>query len=570
MQQSISTDHRGAALVIDILAEKGVSEVVLSPGSRNAPLILAVVHHPKMHYKVIVDERSAAFYALGIAQQRGEPVALICTSGTALLNYAPAVAEAYYHSLPLIVLSADRPEAWIDQEDSQTIRQYKALEHFVKGSYQLSSEIYSDEGHWYTNRTLNEAINRAVSGKPAPVHINISISEPLYGLDREYWGGEERIVRTITPSDSLSAVDIAYLAQRIVQRPRVMIVVGFLPPNSALTEALKAWAARDNVVVLTESISNQREESFITTIDRVLAALPDNKESYRPDTVISFGGALVSKQIKQFLRDSELSEHILLYKGEQLVDTFTHLTTQIAVDPASFLSQLLPQVAESIHSDYAQRWRAVTQVAEEQHNTFAQRVEWSDWLAFDTLLSRMPCGSKLQFSNGTSVRYAQLFTYPQVARCDSNRGTSGIDGSTSTAIGAAMVDCESLMVLITGDISFMYDANALWIRQLPENLRIVVMCNGGGGIFRYIIPESGWGECMEECFETAQQVDVAAVAALHQIAYREASSVAQLHEVLTSAAWQHGKGAMILGVNTPRTVNDKVLKSYFFHLKGEL
>ena len=244
----LTTDKEGIKILIEVLKEKGIRQVVLSPGSRNAPLLVAFAREKQIRHFVVLDERSAAFMALGMAQQSGVPVALVCTSGTAPLNYAPAIAEAYYQRLPLIVITADRPVEWIDQDDSQTIRQQAVFRNIVKASYQLPAELFHADEHWYANRLVNDALNTALKGRQGPVHLNIPLRESLYGL-RDYPEREVRTIECIDPAPSLSVGVMQRLVDIFDHCPKVMILAGFHRPDFRLREALHRLAGYPNVVV---------------------------------------------------------------------------------------------------------------------------------------------------------------------------------------------------------------------------------------------------------------------------------------------------------------------------------
>ena len=241
----LTTDKEGIKILIEVLKEKGIRQVVLSPGSRNAPLLVAFAREKQIRHFVVLDERSAAFMALGMAQQSGVPVALVCTSGTAPLNYAPAIAEAYYQRLPLIVITADRPVEWIDQDDSQTIRQQAVFRNIVKASYQLPAELFHADEHWYANRLVNDALNTALKGRQGPVHLNIPLRESLYGL-RDYPEREVRTIECIDPAPSLSAGVMQRLVDIFDHCPKVMILAGFHRPDFRLREALHRLAGIGN------------------------------------------------------------------------------------------------------------------------------------------------------------------------------------------------------------------------------------------------------------------------------------------------------------------------------------
>lgn len=564
--ERVSSEKEEVKILIEVLVNKGIKQMVLSPGSRNAPLIMACMREEELQHFVILDERSAAFFALGLAQQSGKPVALACTSGTALLNYAPAVAEAYYQRIPLIVLSADRPEEWIDQDDSQTIRQDGVLANLVKASYRLPAEICREEDRWFANRIVNDAVNCALKGRRGPVHINVPLREPLYGL-RSYVPETSRTIRYVDTAPVLEQAEIKVLAQQWTVCPKVMILAGCHAPDSRLKKALARLSALKNVVLLTETLSNAGNDRGIGTIDRVLSALPEDKrKEYAPELLVTFGGPLISKQIKSFLRTYPPEEHWSIDRSEHPADTFQAMTVQVNLEAEDFFPALGDEIQDTVESDYAARWQERKEEAGQIHTAYVEAAPWCDLKAFSVLLPSLPAGSRLQVANSTPVRYAQLFEYSQVERMDGNRGTSGIDGSTSTAAGAA-VAFQGMTVLITGDMGFLYDSNALWNPYLPARMKIIVMKNGGGSIFRFI-PGPSELEELEECFETVQEVNVEGFARIHGLNYYRAGGVEELETVLP-AFWYEQDRPALLEIVTPRRENARLLKGYFESLKNK-
>lgn len=562
--QEKTSDKEGVRLLTEILVKKGIKRVVLSPGSRNAPLSMAFAREKRLEHFVVLDERSAAFFALGMVQWSGEPVALACTSGTAPLNYGPAIAEAYYQRLPLIVLTADRPVEWIDQEDCQTIRQNGLFANIIKASYQLPGESRDEEERWYADRLINDAVNYALRGRRGPIHINIPLREPLYG-ERVYPEDYVRSVELLGAAPALAPEIADELAGQLNGCPKVMILAGFQLPDEQLKACLREWAVLEQVVILTETPSNLDSEHHIGMIDRVLSTIGErDKEEFAPDLLITFGGSLISRQVKAFLRRYKPARHWSIDQGDHPADTFQALTTQIDLPPVGFFKSLAGKLT-SLPSGYARRWRLQKKISDARHDAFARTVGWCDWKAFSMIWSAIPAGTALQLSNSTPVRYAQLFECPQVLRVDCNRGTSGIDGSTSTAVGAAVLN-EGMTLFVTGDMSFLYDSNALWNKYITPRFKIIVMKNGGGGIFRFL-PGSSEVEELEECFETVNDVDVRGFALLHHFHYFHASDAAQLEGVLPVFFSKLERPA-ILAVETPRKLNAVALRSYFERLKG--
>lgn len=565
---STTTDKKTVQIIVALCAQKGVKHVVVSPGSRNAPLSIAFNREERIECYVIVDERSAAFFALGLAQRTGGPVALVCTSGTALLNYAPAIAEAFYQRIPLIILSADRPTEWIGQDDSQAINQQQIFQNFTKFNCQLPVEINCDDEAWHVNRSVNEAINLAVSGRKGPVHINIPLREPLYGTTPQN-NLPQRVFNQIESNSLLADSVLQDLKNRLSKSPKIMILAGILPAHEkeSFEGIIRQIEKIGNVIVLAEPISNIQTPLSIRTIDRVLNVISaEESEVFRPDLLISFGGALVSKQIKTFLKNNPPKEHWYIGKGEVHIDTFRQLTALIQVEPSTFLEQFFVNYPD-LGSDYASQWEAKAHIALQRHNHFMASAPWSDLKAFEVINSALPQDTDLQLGNSSAVRYAHLFPQAKLNSIQCNRGTSGIDGSTSTAAGAAWVSTV-MTTFISGDISFFYDSNALWNKYLSANLRIIVMKNGGGSLFRFI-PGPSDVEELDDYFETAQELNIEKMASLYELAFYSASSEEDLIAILPQFYAPHSK-AVILEINTPRLENDKVLKEYFREMKNNM
>lgn len=470
----------------NLLVEHGIRRVVVSPGSRNAPLIVALTRCEKLDIEVVVDERSAAFIALGISLTSGLPVALVCTSGTALLNYAPAVAEAFYRKIPLIVVSADRPKEWIDQDDSQTIVQAGALANYVKRSYDLSVDR-SEADRWYANRLINDAIISAASGRPAPVHINIQLDQPIGAMIRKNDAETFRKIDILDAEPSISVAMARDLGRKLASPVKVMVVAGFMPPDKTVDQALRRLAAMPNVVVLTETISNLHGSEFIDSIDSTIAViLPDDVEKYCPDTVITIGGAIVSRHVKQLLRSHRPTEHWHIGVSRTTIDCFQSLTMRIEMNPRTFLPMLASAMQpHRAYSDYADLWSVAKNKALSRRQSYAAKSPWSDFKAFSTLIPLLPRRWNVHYSNGTPIRYAQIFSNHEYHRCECNRGVSGIDGCTSTAIGASLA-YNDVTLLVSGDMSAHYDIGALGCGYLSARFKMVVVRNGGGGIFRFI------------------------------------------------------------------------------------
>lgn len=574
----INTTNIYCRQIIDLIKSHGVGTVYCSPGSRNTPLLLAAEACEDLAKRVVIDERSAAFQAYGSALVEQRPVALICTSGTAVLDYAPAIAEAYYAGIPLIVVSADRPREWIDQDDSQTIRQYGVLDHIVKGSYDVraipegSAREYTEEVKWTVNRTVNEAMLKALEGKPGPVHINVQLAEPLGSMEVTA-EMEERVVTLVCQEETLPQATIRNLAEEAASS-KVMLVAGFCAPDNRLDKAVRTFAAYPNVTVMAETLANLHDPQPLSTmIDAVLCDMTEEqREAMRPDIVISMGGALVSRMLKQYLRDYPPRQHWSLGHSNYFCDCFKTLTHKIEVASAPFFRQLCGAIRKSRRKeqcDYSAVWLQRRKESLANTRVYIDKAPWTDLKALHCILTN-GAFDNLFVSNGTVVRYSQLIPHSCHAEyC--NRGVSGIDGSTSTAVGGAWA-YKGRTYLISGDISWLYDSGASALGDIPYDMRMIVMDNGGGGIFRFVKSTSGIPEeIRERYFCVSHLPGPSDIAAAYGIEATEAEDMAQLEEGLT---WlkEVSDFPRLLVVKTPPQESAEVLTGYFRkmrHTDGE-
>lgn len=524
--------------IADLMVMHGVETAYISPGSRNAPLVIALDAKKEIAKHVVVDERSAAFQALGCSLVSRRPVLLVCTSGTAVLNYAPAIAEAYYAGVPLIVVSADRPAEWIDQDDSQTIRQNGVLGSFVKGSYDLraipegSLREFSADSMWTVNRTVNEAMIKALDGKQGPVHINVQLGDPL----GDYCDAPELSQRKVALVKTREAIDVNDLKSMasILSSSKVLLVAGSMPPDDTLIKAVKSFAGLPNVAVMAETLANLHDVSGCSSmIDSVLCRLTDEeKMAMRPDIVISIGGALVSRMLKQFLRSFPPLYHWNVGHTNYFCDCFKCLTEKVDVSPSSFFRQIYSVVRKIRISpdvdNYSAAWLNLRLKAKDIADKYIECCGWSDLKAFDILMKRMAFDN-LFVSNGTPVRYSQLLPHKCHAEyC--NRGVSGIDGMTSTAVGAAHA-YKGRTLLISGDTSWLYDSGASALCDVPPMMRMVVIDNSGGGIFRFIKSTSGIPEnILDRYFCVSDHSDVAVLSTAYGIETIDADNEVSLCE----------------------------------------
>ncbi len=542
---------------------KGIRHAVISPGSRNAPLSILFTRDDSIQIHPIVDERCAAFFALGLAQQIHQPVALICTSGSAALNYAPAISEAYYQQIPLLVLTADRPPELLDTSDGQMINQQEIFKNFVIGSYTYPFDGPSDILNWHQQRIINEAIDRAKIWR-RPVHVNVPFREPLYELDNVT--NDIKSTSYIFPiTASLPEHDILALANQWNKTDKIMLLIGCHRPSKKLNEIVEKFNSFENLVIATETTSNVILNNTIKNVDIVLSTLKDEeKEEFKPDLLITFGTNLISKQIKLFLRKYSPKAHWHLSPILFFPDSFHSLTHKIGIVPTNFLNAVLPYIDDK-ESDYKKRWMEKKAGAVEKAQDFIETLPYCDLKVFETILENLPSGSNLQMGNSTPVRYCQYLPPREDITYNSNRGTSGIDGCVSTAMGAATT-LNTPVTLVVGDLSFMYDSNALWTHNHPSNLKIIVINNQGGNIFRFI-PGPDEFEEFEEIFEAKHKHDFEHLAYHYGIKYERAPSIKSLEKSLKKIYEEDG--CFILEVITPGEINGQILRNFFKYLSKE-
>lgn len=565
-----------------------IEHVVISPGSRNAPLTLSFTADSFFKCYSIVDERSAAFFALGIAQQLKKPVALVCTSGSALLNYYPAIVEAYYAQVPLVVISADRPPYLIDKGDGQTIRQDGVFFNHIGDQVNL----IQDASHAYLKRqsglgiffqskqelqqeqeaikaSNTKLVRQALTSAYAanwPVHLNAPFEEPLYQLE------EISIAENPMKINAKShfEYDWELLLEHWNKAKKKLLIIGQCSYEQLSKEVINLLGATDDFLVMTETTSNAHHQNFIERIDSLLIPL-ENKNNdqlwldLQPDLVITIGGAIVSKKIKQFLRTYAPKQH--WHWGLTTAnDTFFKLNQHLELGVTTILSKLQSSSNEN-DSSYKSRWISTYQQIIADTNTYLEGIEFSD-LWVHAQLSKLNLGHVLvHYANSASIRYAQLIPNLSTKRLYCNRGASGIDGSTSTAVGASMT-YPGISLMISGDLSFLYDSNALWNAYLHKNFRIIVINNSGGGIFR-ILPTAIEDKNFETYFETPHQVNIEALCKAYGLSYSRATDKNTLLEALTTFL-SASKQPKLLEVQTPKELNDVVLTSYFEFLTNQI
>ena len=553
----VYSNKENVNILTSLLVAHGVSYAVVCPGSRNAPIVHNLVTCPDIDCFSVTDERSAGFYALGMAQATLSPVAVCVTSGTALLNLLPAVAEAYYQHVPLVVISADRPPQWIDQLDGQTLPQQHALGRFVRKAVSLP-EPHNEEEHWFCNRLVNEALLAARQRGDGPVHINVPLTEPLYEFTVDSLPDERRITYTAPCVDKRL---ITKCSGMFWKASRPMVVVGQSSKEKLIADDFAEISGF--AVVLNEALSIGCGACHF---DELLCQeqLPDDLV---PDFLLYVGDTLVSRRMKQFLRKLPKDVPVWAISEDGAVhDTFKSLCGVIEGHPAdaiASLGDLAPMKRRRGTSPFFDRWDEFLAETDEKIEDFTPG--YSQMAAVKCLEEMLDDDDDFvtHYANSMSVRLANIYACHYVF-C--NRGVNGIEGSLSTAAGFSL-ETDQTVYCVLGDLSFFYDSNALWNEELRGNLRILLLNNGGGGIFEKF--EGLQGSPARERFVMAKHhASAEGICHSYQVAYRAAHNMDELEEGIYWLQQEQGERPMLLEVFTDSANDAKIMKAYYDRFRG--
>lgn len=548
----------------------GIKHVVISPGSRSAPLVLAFAQHKNFVIHTAIDERSAAYMAMGMAQQKQRPVILICTSGTAAANYYPAVAEAFYQKIPLLVLTADRPEELLDQQDGQMINQQNLYGQHVRGFYQLNAYPHGSENHRETTVMVSEAIGKTSFPAKGPVHINVPLKEPLYPntlSTKELLTLEKSILKWLNQHvykaiDKISDKDFSELEQAWVGSSKKMILIGQGAMHENWITPLVKLKEQGDVVILADVVSNKHSMANVFAYDKLIsAANPQTLKNLAPDLLISFGGPVLSKSLKNWLKQQQPKWHFRIQQEPEVVNTYGNVTQVLKAG----VDETLQQIAaitwnKKPDTSFVEFWKNADEKISKKITDFASKQQWSEMHVTHHILKHIPEGANLQLSNSSMVRYVSwLGNLNPSWIINSNRGTSGIDGCTSTAIGAAKVNLRPT-VLFTGDLAFLYDKNAFWINNIPKNIRVVVFNNGGGGIFTLIDGPTKHKQ-FAHLFTTPHQRSVKSVATDNGLDYYFCDSYSKLNKIMQQF-FEPTNGPAVLELKFDMQTNAKIFEAF--------
>ncbi|MFN3850603.1 MAG: 2-succinyl-5-enolpyruvyl-6-hydroxy-3-cyclohexene-1-carboxylic-acid synthase [Spirosomataceae bacterium] len=554
--------------IAEICAQKNITDVILCPGSRSAALTISFARHPSITTYSIPDERSAGFIGMGMALQSGRTVAIVCTSGSAAYNFAPAVVEAYFQEIPLLILTADRPSEWINQYDGQTIYQREIYGKHVKKSFDLPVEYSNSDAVWQIERVANEAINLSQAEPKGPVHINVPIREPFYpnGTEKISFNRDVRIINQFKSEKVISKSDWNEILDIWESSDKKLIAVG--QNNLNLSEILSKISTEFSVPVLGDVISNlHRNAEFISSQDIFLSS--NLNPELRPDLLITCGKSFISKSFKQFIRANKPKFHIHIQENSDVIDPFQSLTHKLEISPNYFFEKLFSDLdfqkfREGDEEDddfYIAQWRDLDVKAKSKLYKYLDGVPFSEFKVVEEVLQTLPDDSILHLGNSMPVRYANIIGTSPNSEIEvyCNRGTSGIDGILSTAVGQALKTDKTVVCLI-GDVSFFYDRNALWNNYLPKNLRVIVLNNQGGNIFRIIDGPSRQPE-LEEFFVTKQNYSAQKTAEDAGIDYYYSENEIQLKDIL-SYFYLETNRCKLLEIKIDAEISTEVFKNY--------
>jgi len=563
--------------IAEICARHGITDVILSPGSRSAPLTLAFARHPayRGRLRVVPDERAAAFIGLGIAQATRRTVMLVCTSGTAGLNYAPAVAEAFFQQIPLLILTADRPPEWIDQLDGQTIRQRNLYGAHAKAAFDFPADTSHPDAKWHAERLINEAINLTQAGPAGPVQVNIPLREPFYPKAGEeiVYEQDVKIIQDSGAEVSMNTFGKELLpahSESAALFKRILVVVGQNTQDIDLADELSHFAKHSGAAVAADIISNATGTPAEACYSDIFLASQNTNflEELRPELLITVGNSLISKALKTYLRKHAAKQHWHIQPNSgPVADTFRSLTQIFRVNPSFFFQDFAAEFSQDDRIKalpFGRSWRAANQRAANFLLEFFDNVSqpFNEFSAFHLALAALIPDTALHLANSMAVRYANILGLPTGRQIEvfANRGTNGIDGCTSTAVGAALAQPERPVVLLTGDVAFFYDRNAFWHNYPTPNLRVVLFNNHGGGIFRLIDGPRDQPE-LDEFFETTQALTAENLCRDFKLRYFPVNSFAELDTALP-VFFAAETGAAVLEIFTDSRTNAAFFEEY--------
>lgn len=548
--------------IAETCKKAGITHVVICPGSRSAPLVQAFAGDALFQCFSIIDERSAGYMALGMARQLARPVVLICTSGTASLNFFPAIAEAFYQKTPLLVLTADRPPELLNQQDGQMIMQNNVFGRHVLLSLETPHSGTTTRMAKETSDIMHQAIRVCMAKPSGPVHINIPLREPLYGYIKTKPNTVRKAISVadIQETPAHPTKQLASLVDAWQKAKRKLILIGQYPSDNALFTQLLNLSEHGDVVILSDVLSNQQRMNTAPCFDFMISHAEGSvAHNLKPDLILSFGGPVLSKSLKIWLKSFKPQHHFRIDAGNEKVNTYQNVTHSINAVPVEVLSTISGWKTNAV-TTWKKLWQQLNTLAETRIDSFVQQSGMNELSATAAIMNQLPDACDFHIGNSSVIRYVSYSgkLKPSVL-ANGNRGTSGIDGCTSTAVGAAMVN-NRLTVLLTGDLSFFYDRNALWLNKVPSNLKIIVINNQGGGIFT-LIDGPPDNKKLLPYFTTPISQKIVYTALQSQLEYYFCDSLPQLENTLKSF-FEPGEKAAILEIKCDMNQNAKAFQLF--------
>lgn len=495
-------------ILVALLKKYNVKQIVISAGTRHTPFVYSVEHDDYFKTYSVVDERSAGFFAIGLIEELHEPVAVVCTSGTAAANYVSAANEAFYQQLPLLLLTADRNHYYMFQQEEQMIPQEGLYSQVCKNVVTLG-HVRDEKDFWYYSRICNEALLDLTQGEMGPVHINF-IVENDYPIQGGIVKFDEKNLPDIKKINRLTLEDSEQTWSKWadkLKKSKVLIIYGqYRPLNDEEQSIIEEFCEKYDVVISTDIISNLHTKYSIPTFAMCRTLNKKQIKSLCPDIVITMNANTIS-EIKQQLADFKNEfEHWHVSAKGKVSDPFKKLSDVIACSPMMFFKKFAKLNKDTEEHSFFDRWK-------EQYNSIGNKgslneepVTYSSMYAVQQYIKNIPANSLLHIANSNSIRLSAYFNVDPTVTVYDNRGTHGIDGSMSAFIGQASVSNRPSFLVI-GDLSFFYDMNALWNHYVGNNIRILVCNNSGGAIF-HSFPNTANVPTLDEHIAAAHKTSV--------------------------------------------------------------
>ncbi|MBO1582340.1 2-succinyl-5-enolpyruvyl-6-hydroxy-3-cyclohexene-1-carboxylic-acid synthase [Bacillus sp. XF8] len=545
---------------VDELACLNVCDVVISPGSRSTPLALLMQQHEQIKTYLHVDERSAAFFALGIAKAKKRPVAILCTSGTAAANYYPAICEAFHSRVPLLVLTADRPHELRDVGAPQAMNQLNLYGSFVKQFMEMALPEAREPMYHYARMTAGRAVASALLVPKGPVHINFPLREPLipdFSLE-ELWekGRGEYTGAVHQGSMTMTSEYVSSLTERLSSMEKGLIVCGD-DSHPEIAEGITQFAEQTGYPILGDPLSGLRsgdhDKSMVIDCYDTFLRNELLKDAWKPDVIIRFGGMPVSKALTQYIKKQETAVHIVVDESGKWRDPALVATEVVCASDVSFCKAIIDNMQKREQNDWCGMWKHINDKTKKKLREIETYETAFEGKVITDIVHVLPEEATLFASNSMPIRDTDTFFFNTDKKIHvmANRGVNGIDGIISTALGASTV-CEPL-VLVIGDLSFYHDLNGLLAAKLHDlNVTIVVVNNDGGGIFSFL-PQYESKEHFESLFGTPIGLDYEHVVKMYGGSFARVNGWEAFREEVQKGTME--KGLHVVEICTNREEN---------------